>query len=92
MAPAVETATQTGMGAASGGGSSAQNGARTAPVAMPDLAQAVTQSGGTERSAVALAEDSYIAENSRARLEAAQRAYVAAVRAAGLNPLAHRAP
>lgn len=48
--------------------------------------------GGSERAAVGLAEHGHLSETSRARLEAAQRAYVTALKAAGLNPLTNPAP
>ncbi|MGA0543003.1 hypothetical protein [Neotabrizicola sp. VNH66] len=73
-------------------GSDAQGSSRTFPAAPPETARPVAPASGGEHVATGFTETGDLTEHSRARLEEAQRAYVAAVKAVGLNPLANPAP
>ena len=78
------------------GGSAAQNGARVEHAAAPITSHAVVPAKGAAREdAVArqpVSGESYAVESAKARAEAAQRAYMMASIAAGLNPLNDRVP
>ncbi len=78
------------------GGSAAQNGTRAEQAAPPIIVQAVAPASGAAReeavSAQPVAVESYALESAKARAEAAQRAYLMASIAAGLNPLNERVP
>jgi hypothetical protein len=74
-------------GHTSSGGTSAHNGARVESAAAAETSRPVTPSAGSAEAAGNLAEKSYQIEVARARAEAAQRAYMMASLAAGLNPL-----
>ncbi|MCB6177572.1 hypothetical protein LHP98_05435 [Rhodobacter sp. Har01] len=71
----------------SSGGTAAHNGARAEPAAAAETKRPVAPSAGASEGVGNLAEKSYAIESARARAEAAQRAYMMASLAAGLNPL-----
>lgn len=82
-----------GRGAASRGTASGIHSAeRNPPAAAAETAGPVPPAGRGERISAGPGEDHSMTEASRARLLAAQRAYVAAARAAGYNPLTSRIP
>lgn len=82
-----------GRGAASAGAASNIHGAeRNPPAATAETAAPVPPAKRGERASFGLTGGNSLSEASRARLLAAQRAYVAAARAAGYNPLISRIP
>lgn len=73
------------------GGTAAQNGASHAPAAAAETERPVPQTSGAERAAIDLG-DLALPERVEGRLAAAQRAYMTAVRAIGVNLFESRVP
>ena len=65
----------------------ARGGARVEPATAAETGRPVAPASDTTKAATGLTEDNYQIEMARARAEAAQRAYLMASLAAGLNPL-----
>lgn len=91
VAPVTGHVAQGGAGSA-GTGTASQNGSRTAPAASAETAQPVAQISGAARAAQPLTADGHLRESARAKVAAAQRAYMMTLRAAGVNPLINPAP
>lgn len=92
VAPVTGHVAQGGTGASAGSGSAAQSGSRTAPAAPAETAQPVAQISGAARAAQPMTGDGHLRESARAKVAAAQRAYMMTLRAAGVNPLINPAP
>lgn len=67
-------------------------GGRSSAVTATVTADPVKQISAASRAGGGLTREAHIPEGSRLRLEAAERAYMAACIAAGLNPLTNRVP
>lgn len=92
MAAVMDSSTHPSVGSSAGNAPAAQSGGKTASLASPDSARPVTPTQASGFSNRIQSEDGLVAESARARVEAAQRAYMMTLRAAGLNPLANPVP
>ncbi|MFE3837927.1 hypothetical protein [Pseudogemmobacter sonorensis] len=89
---AVATSEQQTAGNSARNGSADHNGASHAPAASAVTPRPVAQASGAERLSAELAGQNTAPDRAQDRVDAAKRAYMMAVRAAGMNPLDNPVP